>query len=177
MLLVPVLEVVVIVVVSRLIGGWWTLGLLLAFTLAGAALVRREGSRTWSALRAAVNSGRMPARELADAALVLVGGLLMLTPGFVTDGIGLFLVLPFTRSVSRRLLSAVIGSRVLGATVSGPQQWAPPPDWSSGRPGEHPGSAPGSTPRWRPRPSREATPPTDDVIEGEIIRDDPPPQH
>lgn len=168
MLLVPVLEVVVIVVVSRAIGGWWTLGLLLAFTVAGAALVRREGSRTWSALRAAVNSGRMPGRELADAALVLIGGLLMLTPGFVTDGIGLFLVLPFTRSVSRWLLSTVIGSRVLGAAVSGPQQWPPPPGWEAGFPGGRPGPAPGSTPR--------STPSGDDVIEGEIVRDDPPPQ-
>jgi UPF0716 protein FxsA len=55
----------------------------------------------------------MPGRELADAALVLVGGTLLLTPGFVTDVVGFFLVLPFTRPIARRLLAAVVARRAV----------------------------------------------------------------
>ena len=71
----------------------------------GAWLIKREGGRAWQALRTALNTERMPARELADGALILIGGTLMLTPGFVTDAFGILLILPFTRPVSRRLLT------------------------------------------------------------------------
>ena len=74
LLVVPILEVVVIISVGRVIGGWPTFGLLLVESALGAWLVRREGSRTWQALSQALTTGRMPSRQLADAALVLVGG-------------------------------------------------------------------------------------------------------
>lgn len=107
-----VLEVAVIIGVVRLIGGWWTIGLLLAESALGAWLVTREGGRAWRALREAVRSGTMPGREVADAMLVLLGGLLLLLPGFVTDVIGFVLVLPFTRGPARRLLARVVGGRM-----------------------------------------------------------------
>ncbi len=81
LLLVPLLEIAVIIAVGRVIGGWPTFLLLLAESLFGAWIVRREGGRAWTALREALRSGAMPSRELADAALVLVGGTLLLTPG------------------------------------------------------------------------------------------------
>jgi UPF0716 protein FxsA len=66
-------------------------------------------------LTTALNSGRMPAKELADGALILIGGTLMLSPGFVTDAFGILQILPFTRPVARRLLTRVIGARLLRA--------------------------------------------------------------
>lgn len=109
----PLLEIAVLVAVGRTIGVGWTLIALLLLTLLGTWLVRREGSRTWKALREASRTGRMPSREIADGVLVLVGGAFLLLPGFVSDLIGLFFVLPVTRVFARRLLEAFVTSRVL----------------------------------------------------------------
>jgi UPF0716 protein FxsA len=57
----------------------------------------------------------MPASELADGGLILVGGTLMLSPGFVTDAMGILLILPFTRPVARRMLTRVVSRRLLGS--------------------------------------------------------------
>jgi UPF0716 protein FxsA len=113
LLVVPVAEIAVIVAVGSVIGGWQTLALLLAESALGAYLVKREGSRSWQALRVALNTGRMPGRELADATLVLIGGTLLLTPGFLTDIFGFFFILPFTRPITRRWLQRVVERRLV----------------------------------------------------------------
>jgi len=113
---VPVAEIAVIVAVGKVIGGWQTLALLLAESALGAYLVKREGSRTWRSLRLARNSGKMPGRELADAMLVLIGGTLLLTPGFLTDIVGFFFILPFTRPITRRWLQRVVERRLVGGS-------------------------------------------------------------
>ena len=108
LLVVPVAEIALIVAVGKVIGGWQTIALLLFESALGAYLVKREGRRSWRALREALNTGRMPGRELADAALVLIGGTLLLTPGFLTDIVGFFFILPFTRPITRRWLQGVV---------------------------------------------------------------------
>jgi UPF0716 protein FxsA len=113
LLVVPVAEIAVIVAVGSVIGGWQTIALLLAESALGAYLVKREGSRSWQALRVALNTGRMPGRELADATLVLIGGTLLLTPGFLTDIFGFFFILPFTRPITRRWLQRVVERRLV----------------------------------------------------------------
>ena len=120
LLVVPILEIAVIIAVGRVIGGWQTLVLLLVESALGAWLVRREGARAWSALVNALNTGRMPSRQLADAALVLVGGTLLLTPGFLTDIVGFFLILPLTRPLARHALETVVARRLLGGLFGGP---------------------------------------------------------
>jgi UPF0716 protein FxsA len=121
-LVVPVLEIYVIVQVGQQIGVLPTVLLLLVESALGAWLVKREGRRAWTALRFALRTGRLPARELADAALVLVGGTLLLTPGFVTDVAGFFLILPVTRPLARRWLGWLAARRagVLMARRGGP---------------------------------------------------------
>jgi UPF0716 protein FxsA len=116
-LLTPIVEIYVIVQVGQAIGAWQTVALLLIESAIGVWLLRREGSRAWQELRVALNQARIPARELADAALVLIGGTLLITPGFVTDVVGFFCVLPFTRPLARRLLLAYISRRVARGTV------------------------------------------------------------
>ena len=118
-LVVPLLEVFVIVSVGQVIGGWQTVGLLFAISILGTYVVRREGASAWRELQGALGSGRIPGRELADAALVLVGGTLLLTPGFLTDVVGLFFLLPFTRPLARRLLIRVVARRLPGVAVVG----------------------------------------------------------
>jgi UPF0716 protein FxsA len=110
---VPLLEIYVLVQVGQVIGAWWTILLLVLDSILGTMLIRHEGGRAWRALREAIGSGRMPARELADGALILVGGTLMLAPGFVTDLFGVLLILPLTRPVFRRLLTTLVSRRVL----------------------------------------------------------------
>ncbi len=118
--LVPLAEIYVLIQVGQVIGAWWTVLLLVLDSMVGAWLIKREGARAWKALRTAIESGRMPARELADGALILVGGTLMLTPGFVTDAFGILLILPFTRPLSRRLLTLFIGRRLTVVTMTRP---------------------------------------------------------
>ncbi|TDD15915.1 FxsA family protein [Kribbella turkmenica] len=159
LLVVPILEIYVIIQVGQVIGGWPTVGLLLVESALGAWLIKREGRRAWNALQTSLQTAKMPGRELADAALVLVGGTLLLTPGFVTDIFGFFFVLPFTRPIARRGLSAFLGRRL--TTRMGAMGGAAGP----GFPGFIPG--PGSSGAGRARPEA-----SDDVIQGEVIDPD-----
>jgi UPF0716 protein FxsA len=122
---VPILEIYVIIQVGQAIGPWWTILLLVADSIFGAWLIGHEGRRAWQALNTALFSGRMPAREIADGALILVGGTLMLSPGFVTDIVGIVLILPFTRPVARRVLTRVVGRRLLDVRRPGPGPQGP----------------------------------------------------
>jgi UPF0716 protein FxsA len=116
-ILVPLVEIYVIIQVGQVIGAGWTIVLLVLDSILGSWLIRREGSRAFRSLREALDRGRMPARELADGALILIGGTLMLAPGFVTDAFGILMILPVTRPVFRRLLTNVVASRLV---VMGP---------------------------------------------------------
>src|SRR3954462_6606709 len=111
---VPVLEIYVLIQVGQVIGAWWTILLLLADGLLGSWLMKREGSRAWKALQQALEGRRMPARELADGALILVGGTLLLTPGFLSDVVGFFFVLPVTRPLARGVLARYLSRKFLG---------------------------------------------------------------
>jgi UPF0716 protein FxsA len=144
---VPLVEIYVIIQIGQVIGAWWTILLLIADSIFGSWLVRREGGRAWRALQVALQERRMPAKELADGVLILVGGILMLTPGFVLDIFGALCILPFTRPVGRRVLSGVISRRLVGATTTG-----------------FPGSARPST-----RASRDDDRPGPDVVRGDVV--------
>jgi UPF0716 protein FxsA len=154
LLVVPIVEVMALIGVGKVIGGWPTFFLLVAMSAFGAWLIGHEGSRAWQALTDALRSGRMPARELADGMLVLVGGTLLLTPGFLTDLVGFFLILPMTRPVARRLLEAVVSRRLLTEVTVRGAGWQGP---TVGGP---------RAPRQGTRSSSR-----DDVIEGEVIDD------
>ena len=117
---IPLLEIFVLVQVGQVIGPWWTILLLIVSGVLGTWLIRREGGRAWRALSEALQTGRMPAREIADGALILVGGTLMLAPGFVTDAVGMLLILPVTRPVARTMLTRVVTRRLLGSGLAGP---------------------------------------------------------
>src|SRR3954452_20814894 len=118
-LAVPILELYVILQVADVIGGWQTLAVLIAESLLGTWLVKREGRRTWRAFQAALDRRRPPAREVADGALVIVGGTLLLTPGFLSDIVGFFFLLPFARPLARRLLTRIVARRLTAGWCSG----------------------------------------------------------
>ncbi|QFY08996.1 FxsA family protein [Nonomuraea phyllanthi] len=126
-LAVPVLEIWLIIQVGSVIGGPATVALLIADSLFGAWLVRREGRRVWRALQESLRSGRMPDRELADGGLVLVGGTLLLTPGFFSDVLGFLCILPLTRPLMRRLGSWFFDRRVKKMAAASPYSHLFPP--------------------------------------------------
>jgi UPF0716 protein FxsA len=86
------------------IGAGATIALLVASSLLGTWLLKHEGRAVWRRFAASVGEGRVPSRELVDGVLVIFGGALLIMPGFVTDAIGLVLLLPPTRPVGRRLV-------------------------------------------------------------------------
>lgn len=112
MVALPFAEIYLLIQVGQVIGVWWTLAILVGEAMLGAWLVRREGSRAWAALNSAFANGRMPTGELADTALVLVGGVLLVMPGLITDVFGLLFLLPFTRPLARKVLAFFIARRM-----------------------------------------------------------------
>ncbi|HEX7738442.1 MAG TPA: FxsA family protein [Marmoricola sp.] len=146
---IPVIEIAVLIQVGEVIGPWWTILLLLLDGMFGTWLIKHEGRRAWTALQSALQQGRLPATELADGILILVGGTLMLAPGFVTDVFGMLMILPFTRPIGRRILAGILGRRLLvvGSPLAAATARATGTEQAAQRPGH------------------------DDVIRGEVIDD------
>lgn len=103
-LVVPIVELYVIVQVAGGIGVLETLGLLIVVSIVGAWLVKAQGIGLVRRVQAKLASGEMPGKELVDGALIVFAGALMLTPGFVTDTVGLLLLVPPTRAIVRTFL-------------------------------------------------------------------------
>jgi len=102
-ILVPIAELAVIIQVGGAIGVWWTIALLVADSILGSLLMRSQGRTAWRRFNEAIGTGRVPAREVADGVLVIFGGALLLTPGFLSDIFGLLFLLPPTRAIIRRV--------------------------------------------------------------------------
>ena len=120
-IIVPILELAVIIQIGSAIGVLPTIALLIADSLLGAALMRSQGRATWLRFNTTLAEGRVPGREVMDGALVIFGGALLLTPGFLSDFLGLFLLLPPTRAVVRSLLVRRYGARLVATAASGAQ--------------------------------------------------------
>lgn len=154
LVVVPLVEVYVLVQVGQVIGAGWAILALLAISVLGGWILKREGVRAWRALQVALGEGRVPTTEIADGSLVVLGGALMLAPGFVTDAVGLVLVLPFTRPLLRGLVASRLARSVLAGPVGfdgagGPLR--PEGPWTARRPGPGPGGP---------------------VVRGEVVDDD-----
>ena len=110
--IVPIAELFVLIEIGQVIGTWNTIALLLAVSIAGAWLVKREGLGVVRRFRRQLEAGAIPGRELADGVLIIVAGALLLTPGFLTDVAALLLLLPPVRSGVRRLAMGRLSTRV-----------------------------------------------------------------
>jgi UPF0716 protein FxsA len=123
LLIVPILEIATFVAVAETIGFWPALAGVLLMSLIGAAVMRRQGFSLLNEIRATIGHGQMPARALADAMLVGIAGVLMVIPGYLTDIVGLLLLIPPLRHWSYRLLARRMGA-ARGANGA-PSQRAP----------------------------------------------------
>jgi UPF0716 protein FxsA len=120
-IVVPIVELAVIIQVGQQIGVWWTIALLVLDSVLGSLLMRAQGRAAWRRFGDATQAGRVPAREVLDGVLVIFGGALLLTPGFVTDILGLFLLIPPTRALVRGVLVRRLAHRMVVSAV-GPRR-------------------------------------------------------
>lgn len=118
-IVVPLVELYVLLQVGQEIGALNTIALLILDSMLGAWLLRSQGRTVWRRFNDTLRAGRPPAREVLDGVLVIFGGALLLTPGFVTDIFGILLLVPPSRAVIRRMLTRVLATRV-AFTVAGP---------------------------------------------------------
>jgi UPF0716 protein FxsA len=116
-IIVPIAELAVIIQVGEQIGVWWTIAILVADSILGSMLMRSQGRAAWRRFNVALQSGRPPAREVLDGVLVIFGGALLLTPGFITDIFGLVFLLPPTRALVRRVLVRRFADRMIASAT------------------------------------------------------------
>jgi UPF0716 protein FxsA len=114
-IVVPIAELAVIIQVGQAIGVWWTIAILVADSILGSVLMRTQGRTAWRRFNLAVAEARVPAREVLDGALVITGGVLLLTPGFITDILGLALLIPPTRALVRAVLVRRLERRMVAS--------------------------------------------------------------
>ncbi len=130
-LTIPIAEIYLLFWIGGRIGVLETLLLIVATAVIGSGLVARQGAAALTQVRASFFEARFPAKELAHGAMIVVAGSLLITPGFLTDGIGFALLVPAFREVVRRWFSGRVAGRV---TITGPRptesEWRdpPPPD-------------------------------------------------
>jgi UPF0716 protein FxsA len=112
---IPIAEIAIIIKVGEAIGLWPTIALLVGDALLGSWLMRRQGRAAWRRFNEALAAGRIPTREVLDGVLVIIGGALLIAPGFLTDVIGIVFLAPPTRALLRRGLVARIRRGLWGA--------------------------------------------------------------
>lgn len=98
-IVIPLIELVILIKVGSYIGLWPTILIVVLTGIVGASLARYQGFIIINKIRSDVASGRVPAKELIDGLLVLIGGIVLLTPGFLTDICGFVLLIPLTRNL------------------------------------------------------------------------------
>jgi len=117
---VPFAELYVILeVVGPALGAPLTILLLAADSLIGAILFRTQGRSVWRRFNRALSEGRVPHREVVDGVLIIFGGAFLVTPGFLSDIVGVLLLVPPTRAIIRRLVVRRLGRRVVVGGVRG----------------------------------------------------------
>jgi UPF0716 protein FxsA len=178
-IVVPLAELYVIILVGQAIGLIPTLVLLLLDALLGAMLLRHQGRAAWIQFNRALAENRLPHKEVYDGILVILGGALLLTPGFITDIFGLILLLPPTRAIVRGITSRIVRRRVaMGATIwtVGRGQRPPGRRPAAGGPAGPPprGTAPDDLFDWEEPPASRRRGPRPDDIDGtgQEIRDE-----
>lgn len=115
----PIVEIALLIQVGDVIGGWNTIGFVLLTAFVGAYLVRREGISTLTQAQQKMQQGAMPGDEMAQGLLLVIAGVLLVTPGFVTDAIGLLFTLPPTRKLlAKQLMVKMANSQSVHASFT-----------------------------------------------------------
>ncbi len=108
---VPILEIVVFIEAGGYLGLWPTVGAVVLTAIVGSALLRHQGLSTLARAQENMAAGRLPVTEVFDGLCILIGGALLLTPGFITDAVGFLLLIPPAREILRRLAGRHFASK------------------------------------------------------------------
>jgi UPF0716 protein FxsA len=149
----PIVEIAILINVGEQIGGWYTVAIVILTAFAGAHLVRQQGLSTLMQAQQKMQAGIMPGQEMAEGLLLVIAGVLLVTPGFITDGIGFLLSLPVTRPLIAKGLVKNLSVRVVNPSFNS--------DFSQQQ-------------HQQPPHSKDQS---DDVIEGEFERQDKSPEN
>jgi UPF0716 protein FxsA len=114
---VPIVEIWLIIKVGRVFGALPTVALLLVISSVGAWLAKSQGLRVITGIRDELAGGRVPGGQLLDGALILAGGILLLTPGFFTDFLGIFFLIPSTRKLLKKWLRRRLERALFKGTI------------------------------------------------------------
>lgn len=174
-ILVPLIEIGLFIEVGGWIGLWPTLGLIILTAVVGTMLLRQQGLATLRRAQTQMDAGQVPAKELFDGACLLIGGLLLLTPGFFTDAVGFLLLMPPIRDLLRQRLGGRM-TRVrmhrAGGGFGGPQPGGPGGPGGPGpqRPGpRRPGDPPPHPGRGWSRPKQPGPSQPGPTLEGDYV--------
>ncbi|MDX6588478.1 MAG: protein FxsA [Solirubrobacterales bacterium] len=135
-ILLPIAELWLIIEIGGSIGVPQTIALLIVDSLIGAALARSQSRAGWQRFNVALAEGRIPAKEVFDGAMIILGGALLITPGFITDIFGLILLIPPTRAIVRAFLTRLAGRRGAAAFRVAEFGYARRPGTGAPRPGQ-----------------------------------------
>lgn len=108
MISLPTLEIALFIWAGSYVGGWSIIGLIVLTGLIGGTLAKHQGIDTLRRAQQHTQNGQFPAEEIIDGICILIGGILLLMPGFITDVVGLILLLPFTRPMLKNWFKAII---------------------------------------------------------------------
>ncbi|HIS27839.1 MAG TPA: FxsA family protein [Candidatus Avamphibacillus intestinigallinarum] len=122
LIFVPAVEIGVFIWVGSYIGPLWVVGLIVCTGILGITLAKQQGMQTLRRAQLLMSQGKAPGKEIVNGICILVGGIFLLAPGFVSDTIGLFLVLPFTRSLIQGQVIALL-SRLMRKNLIVFKRW------------------------------------------------------
>ncbi|ARI76820.1 FxsA family protein [Halobacillus mangrovi] len=117
-LIVPALEIGLLIWAGNWLGPWWVILLIIFTGVLGAWLAKQQGLETIRNVQNSMSMGQVPQDALLDGACILVGGAVLLTPGFITDAIGFLLLIPATRSPLKRLIRKAITKMMNNGSVT-----------------------------------------------------------
>ena len=115
----PILEITILINVGEQIGGWNTVAIVMATAFLGAYLVRQQGLSTLLSAQQKMQTGTIPGQEMAEGLLLVISGVLLVTPGFITDIFGFLLCLPFTRPIIAKALLKRMAVKVVQTNTQG----------------------------------------------------------
>lgn len=111
-ILIPLVELAILVKIGTVIGFWYTMLIVVLTGIAGATLARYQGLRVYTSMQRELNTGKIPSDDMIDAMFIFAGGVVLLTPGFITDLAGLMFLIPYTRKILKNYLKKLLGKRM-----------------------------------------------------------------
>lgn len=116
-ILIPAIEIGIFIWTGNLIGGWSVVLLIILTGIIGAGLVKQQGMVTWKRAQLSIYNREVPREQIIDGICIILGGILLLTPGFLTDFLGFLFVLPWTRGPFKKLIGLLIMKKISNGKI------------------------------------------------------------